>query len=190
MIKSELFYAAFSKGIAEACPVEPHLRRRGKIPKYAAATPVGPVDVWFQVHAKASALPYQPGQFWPVVQAVDLRCTERDNGSLSWYQYADDAGQREMLEQQKAVMAKVAGQQMTDPDIWGPLRDGTMRLMATVIEVGFSVGSPHTPLFYLDEKDALDWGRILGRQLPPWLARFCAAPETLAGYMVRAHRAR
>ena len=187
MIKSDQFYAAFSKGLAQVCPIEAQLRRRGRIPKCVANTPVGKVDIWFKVNGKASALPFQPGEFWPVLEVADLRFNDRDDGTLSWYQYADESNQEEMLNQQKVVMRKVAGQNNIEPRLWEVSRDVSVRSMADFIEMGFRVGFPHTSLYYLDEEDAFVWGGILGKQLPDWLERFCAAPETLEGYMWRVH---
>lgn len=187
MIKSDQFYSAFSNGLAQACLIEPQLRRRGKIPKYVADTPVGKVDLWFKVNGKASALPFQAGEFWPVIEAADLRYNDRDDGTLSWYQYADASTQEEMLNQQKAVMDKVAGQRNVEPEFWETSRDISVRFMADSIKMGFNVGHPHTRLYYLDEEDAFAWGHLIGKRLPDWLERFRAAPETLEGYMWRVH---
>lgn len=187
MIKSDRFYDAFGQGVAQACPLEPQLRRRGKIPKYQADTPVGSVNLWFKVNGKASALPYQAGEFWPVIEAASLRYNARDDGTLSWYQFADEADQNEMRSLQQGVRDKVAALENIQPEFWARIRDSNVRFMSDFIEMGFRVGHPHTSLYYLDEEDAQNWGRLLGRQLQGWLDRFRAAPETLEGYMWRVH---
>jgi hypothetical protein len=55
------------------------------------------------------------------------------------------------------------------------------------IQEDFRVGSPHEPLYYLDDGDAEFWGKLFALHLLPWMERFCASPETLDGYMWRVH---
>ena len=186
MIKSDVFYASFSRGLAETCALEPQLRRKGKIPKYLAQTAAGKVAFWFKVNSKASAIPFQAGEFWPVID-TDLRYNEKDDGMASWYQYADEPMRQAMLELQKIVHDKVAAQTGIEPEFWRTTRDISVKFMADFIRMGFREGVPHSSLYYLDEGDALAWGRLFGRQLPVWLERFEAAPESLDGFMWRVH---
>src|SRR5438105_8422793 len=103
MIKSEVFYRAFEAGAASIGLPEGVLRGKGKIPKYTAHMSLSKVSFWFKVNSKASAIPHQPGEFWPDIAAPMLRHGERDDGLVSWYQYTDPAMNQEILALQRSV---------------------------------------------------------------------------------------
>lgn len=187
MIKSDVFYSAFEKGFASQQTSPLIAKRRGRIPKYYAL--VGPEELsfWFKVNPKASAMPYLPGEFWPVIEAKQLRYNEKDKGLLSWYQYTDESINAEMKAFQWSVYAKVENQTTFERESLRRLRDSFLPSLRRDIEHELRVGSPHDPLFYLDARDAEFWGKLFAVHLLPWMERFCAAPETLDGYMWRVH---
>lgn len=188
MIKSNLFYAAFERGFGSHATSPAIVRRRGKIPKYQARIDSDEVHFWFKVNPKASAIPNQPGHFWPVIESKTLRYNNRDDGLLSWYQYTDAEMIQQMTQLQWGVFAKAGDQQTFELDIWRDLLMGScLPLMKTSIEMGFQPGSPHTGLYYLDEADAAAWGALFSAQLVQWLERYRLAPETLEAYMWRVH---
>ncbi len=187
MIKSDVFYSAFEKGFASQQTSPLIARRRGKIPKYYAVVGQEELSFWFKVNPKASALPPLPGEFWPVIEAKLLRYNQRDKGLLSWYQYTDDSMNAEMKSFQRSVYAKVEGQNTFVSESARGLRDAFLPCLQRSIEADVRVGCPHDALYYVDERDAEFWGKLFAVQLVPWMERFCAAPETLEGYMWRLH---
>jgi len=187
MIKSDKFYAAFDKGFASQRTSPLIARKRGKIPKYHALVGSEEVFFWFKVNSKASAMPNLPGEFWPVIEASQLRHNQRDDGLLSWYQYSDQSINDEMKCFQSSVIAKVENQTKFEYPHGQKLRDAFLPGYQRDIAAGFEVGWPHTPLYYLHEYDAEFWGKWFAVQLVPWMERFRANPETLEGYMWRVH---
>lgn len=186
MIKSEMFYTAFEQGFTMALNSPYIARKRGKIPKFQSVTPTGKLDFWFKVNGKASAIPYQPGDFWPIIEIDQLRYNERDDGTVSWYQYTDEQMKDAMRRLQLKVRNKVAAQDSFEPEFWRESRDISLKFMDDCIAEEFRPGWPHTRLYYLDEADAGDWGRLFGQQIGTWMESFMKNPETLDGYMGRA----
>jgi hypothetical protein len=189
MIKSDIFYTRFDQGFEAAVPLLPIRRLKGKVSKYELASSSGPVQLLFQVNSKASAMPYAPGQFWPVITApASLRSGEpSDDGTISWYQYTSDAANQEVQALQRRVYEKVASQDAFSHELYRDLRDQSLEMMRTSIESPLEPRFPSTPLHYLDGDDAQAWGALFAAQLPDWLARFQAGPETLDRYMWRVH---
>src|SRR5690349_16949777 len=187
MIKSAVFYSAFEKGFASQKTSPSIARRRGKIPKYYAVVGQEELSFWFRVNAMASAWPGEPGEFWPVIEAKSLRYDKKDDGGLSWYQYTDESIIGEMKAFQWSVYAKVEGQKTFESEHARKFRDLRLPYLRRCIEGEVWVGNPHAALYYLDERDAELWGKLFAIHLVPWMERFCAAPETLDGYMWRVH---
>jgi hypothetical protein len=187
MIKADVFYPRFEAGFVSSGGAAQVARGRGKIPKYTAQTPVGKLSFWFQVNSKASAIPYQPGEFWPVIDAATLRHNERDRGVVSWYQYTDAAMNEAIHERQRLVYQNVESQATFEPEFWRQARDLWLSVSRDSIGFELKPGFPHTRLFYLDPEDAEQWGALFGRQMEAWLARFCEQPETLEAHMWRTH---
>lgn len=185
MIKSDVFYPAFDEGFAASSEAAKLTRSRGKIPKYTAQTPAGKLSFWFKVNSKASAIPYQPGEFWPVIEAHEVRHNDRDEGLVSWYQYTDRAMDEAILVQQRVVYGKVEAQDSFEPEFWRQTRDLWLNVTRWALDLELGPGFPHTSLFYLDRADARTWGTLFGQQMAPWLARFCERPETLEAHMWR-----
>lgn len=175
-IKSDIFYAAFAAGFASQKTSPLISKRRGKIPKYYAVFGDDELSFWFKVNPKASASPFYPGEFWPVIETKNLRRDQRDDGLVSWYQYTDQSINEEMKAFQWSVYAKAEAQ-----------CSALLSLIRRAIEDGFEVGWPHTALYYVDARDAEFWGKLFAVHLLPWMERFCANPETLEGYMWRVH---
>jgi hypothetical protein len=187
MIRSDLFYAAFERGF-RSCATSPFVtRRRGKIPKYLAVVGDDQLSFWFKVNPKASAIPHQAGEFWPVIESKTLRYDERDDGLLSWYQYTDPETLAAMKRIQWSVYGKAENQTHFEHETWRQALKASLPLMRGFIEHEFQPGWPHTALYYLDETDAEAWGKLFSKQLPPWVQHFSAAPETLEGYMWRVY---
>ncbi len=187
MIKSDLFYAAFAAGLASQQKTPLIRKRPSKIPKYYATFAEDELSFWFKVNSRTSAFPNLPGEFWPVIMIKHLRNNKRDDGLVSWYQYADNSMNDEMTAFQWSVFAKVKNQTEFESAFYRSCRDSNLRHYRRTIQEGFQVGWPHTALFYLDERDAEFWGKLFAVHLPTWMARFCACPETLEGYMWRVH---
>jgi hypothetical protein len=189
MIKSDIFYARFDEGFGAAVQRLPVRRLKGKVSKYELASASGPVQLLFQVNPKASAMPYAPGEFWPVLTApASLRRGEpSDDGTISWYQYTSDADHQAVQALQRRVYEKVAAQEAFSHELYRDLRDQSLEMMRTVIEPPLEPRFPSTPLHYLDGDDAQAWGALFAAQLPGWLERFQASPETLERYMWRVH---
>jgi hypothetical protein len=189
MIKSDIFYTRFDEGFRAAVERLPVRRLKRKVSTYELAGSSGPVQLLFPVNPKASAMPYAPGEFWPVITApAPLRSGEpSDDGTISWYQYTSDADNQEVQALQRRVYDKVASQEMFSHELYRDLRDQSLAMMRTAIEAPPEPRFPSTPLHYLDGDDAQAWGALFATQLPDWLARFEANPETLERYMWRAH---
>lgn len=186
MITSDLFYPAFDAGLAAAGLPASFRRRRGKPSKYDCVLPDETLEFRFQINPKASAIPHQPGQFRPSITAPD-RVSDRDDATVSWYQYADEAMIAAFLAQQARVRDHVAAQTEFEVDIWREQRDVSLRTMQSFIDLGLRAAWPDSALYYLDESDAQAWGRLIGAQLPTWIERYTARPETLDAYMWRVH---
>ena len=187
MIKADVFYPRFEAGFAFSGGAALVARGRGKIPKYSAQTPAGKLSFWFQVNSKASAIPYQPGEFWPVIDAAQLRYNERDEGLVSWYQYTDAAMNEAILGQQRLVYRKVETQSHFEPEFWRQARDLWLGVSRDLVGFELKPGFPHARLFYLDADDAQTWGALFGQQMQAWLTAFCEQPETLQAHMWRTH---
>lgn len=189
MIDSTTFYESFDAGFRSVSASPAVTRLRGKPSKYRIATPAGDLSVWFKVNSKASALPYQPGEFWPVIDAAEILRHPRqsDEGTVSWYQYTTDEEHAAMHALQLAVCGKVAAQDEFENDVYRDMRDIRLQSVRDLVDFPFTPGHPHTALLYLDAADAFAWGAFFAAQLPAWLHRFAAAPETLAMHMWRVH---
>lgn len=185
MIKSDVFYQAFEAGFAKTLAPDLLRRSRGKIPKYSVQTPHDTLSFWFQVNGKASALPYQPGEFWPVIDAKQMRYGPRDNGTVSWYQYTDAAMQDAMAQLRQQVYAKTQAQRQFDYGLGRQMRDLWLMVAKDSLDYELRPGFPHTRLFYLDAADAMQWGELLGNQMQAWLQRYGEQPETLEMHMWR-----
>ena len=187
MIKSDAFYRCFEVGLI--ANVSPALlqRSRGKIPKYRIETSNDSLSLWFKVNGKASAIPYQPGEFWPVVESKAMRYSDRDDGLVSWYQYTDNAMEAAIIDQRRCVYRKTLEQSHFEPEFWRQARDVWVNASRDSLDSEISPRFPHTRLYYLDEEDATQWGTIFGQQLNSWIQRYVAAPETLEMYMWRVH---
>lgn len=186
MITSDRFYAAFDAGLDQAGLPANFRRRRGKPSRYDCTLPAATLAFWFQVNGKASAIPHQPGEFRPVITVPEL-CSDADDATVSWYQYADEAMVAAFLAQQGRVRENVAAQTTFELDIWRVQRDVSLRTMQDFMDLGLRPAWPHTGLYYLDESDAQAWGVLIGTQLPAWLAHFAHQPETLDAHMRRVH---
>ena len=186
MIESDRFYSAFDAGLCAVGLPAAFRRRRGKPSRYDCALPGGTLAFWFQVNSKASAIPNQPGEFRPSITAPD-RGGGQDDATVSWYQYADEAMIAAFLAQQARVRDHVAAQTDFGLDIWRQQRDISLRTMQSFIDLGLRPAWPDSGLYYLDESDAQAWGRLIGTQLPAWIERYAAMPETLDAYMRRVH---
>lgn len=185
MIKSDAFYQAFEAGLARAERPAALQRSRGKVPKYRLDIPGDSLSLWFKVNGKASAIPYQPGEFWPVLEARTMRHGPRDDGLVSWYQYTDEAMEGAIMAQQRGVFEKTRDQAHFEPEFWRQARDVWLAVNRGFLDFELRPGFPHTRLYYLDEADALQWGVVFGAQLGAWIERFTAKPETLEAYMWR-----
>jgi hypothetical protein len=185
MVKSDAFYRCFEDGLAQTGNSERVQRSRGKLPKYKVAVPGDSVSLWFKVNGKASAIPYQPGEFWPVIEAKTMRHDTRDDGLVSWYQYTDKAMEAAIQAQRKLVYDKTREQAHFEPDFWRQTRDVWLAVSRESLELELGPGFPHTRLYYLDENDATQWGVIFGTQLETWISRFAEKPQTLQQYMWR-----
>lgn len=140
------------------------------------------------MNPKASAIPHQPGEFWPeLVAPPGIRDPLRpDDGTLSWYQFTTPAQVADIQQLRQAVVDSV------------PLRGSSDNVMLEI--TGMDAGypemltanapeprMPHTRLYYATETDAESWGRLFGAELPGWLDAFVAEPETLQQHMWRVH---
>jgi hypothetical protein len=181
MIKSDLFYAAFEAGFASQQTSPIITRNRGKIPKYCAAAGKEKVSFWFKVNPKASAMPPLPGVFWPEIKTEQFHANERDNGLVSWYQYASVPMKVEMKRLQWLVFTKFENLTGFKYESWRGVRDAHIPTMRRFIEEDFRPQWPHAHLHYLDQEDAELWGKLFARQLVPWVEKFWADPETLDG---------
>ncbi|HEU4699361.1 MAG TPA: hypothetical protein VFS40_09280 [Gemmatimonadales bacterium] len=187
MIKSGVFHASFHRGFAPALRTLPG-RRTGRTSAYEIETAVGPLALAFHVNPKASAIPYCAGECWPLLHApAPLRRAEGDDGLVSWYQYTTEPEHAAIQALQRRVYAKVAAQDGFAVDVHRQMRDNSLPLLRATTEAPLEARFPHTALAYLDADDAEAWGTLLGAQLPGWLARFQAQPETLESYMWRVH---
>jgi hypothetical protein len=186
MIKAAAFYRNFEAGFAGSSA---KLLRRsgGSIPKYTAEAAGDTLSIWFKVSGKASAIPYQPGEFWPVIQAKKMRHGKRDDGLLSWYQYTDKAMEEAIVRQRWLVYDKVKDQSHFEPEFWRQARDLWLTTARDLLDFELRPGFPHSRLYYLDEADAMQWGVIFGMQIETWLERFRDLPETLEMHMWRVH---
>lgn len=189
MIKSDEFYARFDQGFAPARDSLPLVRLRGKASKYRVATAAGDLEFWFKVNSKASALPNQPGEFWPVITGAEsLRDAQRhDDGIVSWYQYVTEEEGSGMRGMQHRVVEKAAAQEEFEHDLCREMLEARLPELRMQAEEPFEARLPHTALLYLDAEDATRWGELFARCLRGWLERFGREPETLARYMWRVH---
>lgn len=73
MIASDRFYCAFDAGLAAAGLPAAFRRTRGKKSRYDCTLQGVTLEFWFQVNPKASAIPYQPGEFRPSITTT-RRC--------------------------------------------------------------------------------------------------------------------
>ena len=112
MIKSDVFYPAFTTAFEAACTTLDLKRRRGKVPKFDASTAAGKISFWFKVNPTASALPYQPGEFWPDIHIDSLRYNQRDDGTISWYQYTNATFEHAMLAQLSIPRTRCSGRRL------------------------------------------------------------------------------
>lgn len=187
MIKSEAFYRCFEVGLANAGATGLLQRSKGKLPKYRIEIPDDSVSLWFKVNGKASAIPYQPGEFWPVIEAKKMRHNAQDDGLVSWYQYTDKAMEAPIVAQQRLVYQKTKDQAHFELQFWRQTRDLWLAGSRDSLDIELRPGWPHTSLYYLDEVDATQWGVIFGAQLATWINRFAETPETLKQHMWRVH---
>jgi len=185
MIKSDYFYEAFISGFSSLQSPTAVSKKRGKIAKYLIESSAGPLELWFKVNSKASAIPYQAGEFWPELISGQLRYDSQDDGTVSWYQYTDETQRAAMSALQQQVYAKVAAQDNFENDLWRQMRDNSLYLLQLFAEEEFKPNSPHSRLFYLDEEDAYSWGALFVSHFATWLERFNTQPETLNTYMWR-----
>jgi hypothetical protein len=196
-MKPKLFYSSFESGLLAACG-DRVTRLPGKLPKFAAQTPAGALNFFFEVNPKSGSMPGWPGNFRPVIEAAELRYSARDDGTVSWYQFADEAMMEAMRAQQRSVLDKVAAQASVPKKDVSPdeaklaqfLRDSLktcLNMMRADLAQPFEPRLPHAPLYYLDEADAQRWGALLGAGLDAWIARWRAEPETLEAHMWRVH---
>jgi hypothetical protein len=187
MIKADVFYQQFEAGLAVSMPPNLLRRSRGKLSKYSVDVGGDTVSLWFKVNGKASAINYQPGEFWPVIESKTLRDGPLDDGTVSWYQYTDAAMHTALSEQRRRVYDKTQNQTVFEYGFWRQLRDVWLQMARPSLDYEFAPGFPHTSLYYLDEADAQQWGLIFGEQLEPWLRRFKEQPETLRMHMGRVY---
>ncbi len=145
------------------------------------------MSLWFKVNGKASAIPYQPGEFWPVIEAKKMRHNAQDDGLVSWYQYTDKAMEAPIVAQQRLVYQKTKDQAHSELQFWRQTRDLWLAGSRDSLDIELRPGWPHTSLYYLDEADATQWGVIFGAQLSAWINRFAETPETLQQHMGRVH---
>lgn len=189
MINSATFYSHFDAGFAEVSADSRLTRARGKPSKYVAQTRAGPVDMWFQVNAKASSIPNQPGEFWPVLKApADLRSDRgHDDGGISWYQYTTPAAVERIMDIQGAVLRKFIAQDAFEHEMWRQMRDASIPMVTLAASSRPEPRFPSTRLLYLDEADARSWGRAMADQALHFIEAFGSQPETLCMYMWRVH---
>ncbi|TVP45872.1 MAG: hypothetical protein EA350_08260 [Gemmatimonadales bacterium] len=180
MIHAPEFYRNFDAGFAEASPPASVARAKGAPSRYTARTPAGPVRFWFRVNSKASAIPNQPGEFWPVV-------SDADDALLSWYQFASAGSVEAIQAQQQRVYDKVAAQHSFEHEVWQLTRDAGLPILLHHVRTPPEPRFPHHALHYLDAEDAREWGRLLGGQIRDWLEACAASPETLEQHMWRVH---
>lgn len=129
----------------------------------------------FRVNPKVSALPDWPGEFWPVISWSGPRHDARDDGTVSYYQYATDTEMAAMQEMRRAVIGKAKDS----------LQSVHLETIISGLQLPLRPQNPHVALYCLDQPDASMWGKWFGEHIGEWLRRFGASPETLEAWCWR-----
>jgi hypothetical protein len=139
------------------------------------------------VHPKALPLPFQPGVFWPAVEAPAAirHAEERDDGTVSWYQYISESDVSAIQRLRLEVLDRTARQEIPAHDPNGAGRDDAVSMLGPLLRLPPEPRIPDAPLPYLGADDAARWGELLTGQLPAWVERFDAMPETLVTFTWR-----
>ncbi|MFZ2956222.1 MAG: hypothetical protein WA705_04975 [Candidatus Ozemobacteraceae bacterium] len=185
MIKAELFRRSFEGGFTPNASSTELVRQSGKLIKWEKSFDGNRLVLIFPVNPKASAIPYCPGEFWPVIYWTGPKYNERDDGLISYYQYASQADIEEIQQLRKAVIKKVGEQNVFDHEVYHGIRDASLGSILAGLDAPLAPNHPHTALYYLDEDDAESWGAWFGSHIEAWIVRFRAAPETLEAWCWR-----
>jgi hypothetical protein len=130
----------------------------------------------FPVSAKSAGLPDVPGEFWPVMSWQGPRAGARDDGTVSYYQYADTGDLESMQALRRSIVQKVAARAQPNK---------LLSVMIEGLDLPLLPQHPHVALYYFDDDDAAAWGDWFGRRMGAWIRRFEGAPETLDAYCWR-----
>jgi hypothetical protein len=172
-IRAAAFHEAFGAEFAPRAEAAGFRRQGRQASKWRCAAAGHPLLVNFRVNPKAAGLPGVPGEFWPVIDWQGPRYGVRDDGSISYYQYASEADLAEIQALRHTVIDKAG----PETPYLAILRQG--------LELPLRIQGPDVALFYLDEADAGAWGSWFGARIAAWLGRFNAAPETLESWCWR-----
>jgi len=173
MIPAEAFYQNFNAAFGAPADLV-RKGRRGAKWKWVAAG--HEIELSFAVDRKAAGIPDAPGAFWPLLSWQGPRYGARDDGTVSYYQYATEADITEIQSMRRAVVQKVVSRAQPN------------KLLSVYVEgldTPLRPNHPQVGLFYFDERDAAAWGGWFGARIAAWRERFAAAPETLESYCRR-----
>jgi hypothetical protein len=185
MIKSAQVTRAFDDAFTPSAQRAGLVRVRSKTSKWVLRQNGGDLHFQFQVNPKASAIPYCPGELWALVVWGGPRYNERDDGTVSYFQYTTDAENTSIQQQVKAVIKKVHHQNEFENEGFRAMRDMMVGIIDAGLEMPPEPRIPNYSLYYLDEADVTAWGQWFARHIAQWIERFQAAPETLEGWAWR-----
>lgn len=128
------------------------------------------------MNPKIAGLPDTPGEFWPVISWKGPGGGARDDGTVSYYQYATSDDLSDMQRLRRGVVQKVIARAPPDKPF---------AVLLGGLDLPLAPQHPHVALYYFDAGDGTAWGAWFAARIGDWSARFQAAPETLDRYCWR-----
>ncbi len=188
MINSESFNRAFKIGFAKTSTPEYVHKEKGRATKLRIDVGADSISMWFRVNPKSSSNPFNPGEFCPEILSSNRRYDQSDRGMVSWYQYSTNAINERFHDMQYTVFEKFSNYCSRETqDFLDPFLAANLEMMKANISQSFAPNRPHSALFYTDDRDAENWGRLFAECIPDWVENYKANPETLTEYMWRTH---
>jgi hypothetical protein len=117
-----------------------------------------------------------PGEFRAVLSWQGPRAGARDDGTVSYYQYAGAVDLAAMQALRRSVVQKVAARAQSNK---------LLSVMIEGLDLPLLPQHPDVALYYFDGGDAAAWGDWFGSRIGAWIEAFEGAPETLETYCWR-----
>ena len=171
-MNAQQFYEAFDIGWASV-PMPIELKRlAGKTIKWKLPCASGSLLLSIVTNSKtAGLLPHLPGEYFFRVTWNHFEGDAKKSDEVSWFQYTTNEEAATYAQLQRSVLEKFLAL---------PGKEGLRSIFNYACDptwlprANFSEAT-----FYLDDEDAESWGEWWAQNLPAWLERFNAYPESL-----------